>query len=107
MTHATNPLLCITRGVISHYRGQIKYLILTTGARLHPQYSFEISKVADRQNLFSLSHTCKACLVRQMECPEHWCEQNDDTTISIIALACAYVVIMDFYGVCEETRQSC
>lgn len=45
-------------------------------------------------------------LVRQMECPEHWCEQNDDTTISIIALACARVIIIDFYGVCGETDKS-
>lgn len=47
-----------------------------------------------------------ARLVRQMECPEQWCEQNDDTTISIIAPTPACVVIMDFYGVCEETDKS-
>lgn len=45
-------------------------------------------------------------LVRQMECSEHWCEQNDDTTISIIALACACVISIDFNGLCEEEDKS-
>lgn len=45
-------------------------------------------------------------LVKQMECSEHWCEQNDDTTISIIALACAYVISIDFNGLCEEEDKS-
>lgn len=98
------PIPCFVSngGVISHSRGQIKQLIVTTGARLHPQYSFEITRVADGQNLF-YSHVRH--LVRQMECSEHWCEQNDGT-ISIIALACACVISIDLYGVCEETDKS-
>lgn len=76
---------------------------MTTGARLHPQYSFEIARVADGQTLF---HSHARRLVRQMECSEHWCEQNDDTGISIIALACACVISIDLYGVYEETDKS-
>lgn len=30
-------------------------------------------------------------------------EQNDDTAISIIDLACACLITIDLYGVCEET----
>lgn len=37
---------------------------------------------------------------------EHQREQNDDTAISIIALACACVISIDLYGVCEETDKS-
>lgn len=99
------PLSCFVsdRGVISHSGGQIKHLILTTGAQLHPLYSFEITRIADGQNLF---HSVARLLVRQMECSEHWCEQNDDTTISIIALACACVISIDFNGLCEQEDKS-
>lgn len=45
--------------------------------------------------------------MRQMLCPEHSCEQNDDTAISIIGQeASACIVIMDFYGVCEQRDKS-
>lgn len=43
---------------------------------------------------------------RQMECWEHWCEQNDDATISITALACACVISIDFNGLCDEEDKS-
>lgn len=33
-------------------------------------------------------------------------EQNDDTAISIIDLACACVISIDLYGVCEEMDKS-
>lgn len=76
---------------------------MTTGAQLHPLNSVEITRIADGQNLF---HSVAMLLVKQMECSEHWCEQNDDTTISIIALACAYVISIDFNGLCEEEDKS-
>lgn len=97
------PCFVSNEGVISHSGRQIKHLIVTTGAQLHPQYSFEITRVADGQNLF---HSHARRLVRQMDGSEHWCEQNDDTTISIIALACACVISIGLYGVCEETDKS-
>lgn len=100
--HLSPALYPTGGGVIFHSRGQIKHLIVTAGAQLHPQYSFEITRVADRRNLF---HSRVRRLVRQMECSEHWCEPNDDT-ISIIALACACVISIDLYGVCEETDKS-
>lgn len=53
-----------------------------------------------------ISHSVVRLLVKQMECSEHWCEQNDDTTISIIALACACVITIDFNGLCEEEDKS-
>lgn len=73
------------------------------GAQLHPLNSFEITRIADGQNLFP---SVAMLLVKQMECSERWCEQNDDTTISIIALACAYVISIDFNGLCEEKDKS-
>lgn len=105
MTRAASPVLSIQGGGggISHSGGQIKHLILTTGAQLHPLNSSEITRIADGQNLF---HSLAMLLVKQMECSEHWCEQNDDTTISIIALACAYVISIDFNGLCEEVDKS-
>lgn len=106
MTRVSNlPALHPAVGVVSHSRGQIKHLILAAGARLHPQRSFELLELLTSKPFFSLplSYTCETWLVRLMQCPGHWCEQNDDTAISIIAVPCAYVIIKDFYGVCKGT----
>lgn len=102
--YATNPLLCIQRGgVMSHSRGQIKHLILTLGALPHPPpvFLWDLGSCWRAESPFSFTPLASH-LVRQMECPEHWCEQNDDTAISIMVLACTCVAIMDFYGVCEK-----
>lgn len=104
MTRATNPLLCIQRGGNFSLRAANQTSDSDYGGSgFTPNIPLRSPELLTGRNLF---HTHARRLVRQMECPEHWCEQNDDTAISIIALACARVIIIDFYGVCEETDKS-